>query len=129
MESPDFTFQESVDVIDCFKNGKCRDTLGFIQEIFKRRGKSLFLSLFSMMNMIKRFKVFSNDWFKMASQTILKKKNRSLEDLNNYHGIFIVPILSLIFERLLKNRITPHLENNKTQFQTGGVKGKAFQTT
>ena len=35
--------------------------------------------------------------------------------------MFIVPILSLIFERLLKNRITPDLENRMTQFQAGGV--------
>ena len=47
-----------------------------------------------------------------------------MRDLDNYRGIFIVPILSLILEKLLKNRITPCLEKHMTQFQTGGVKGK-----
>ena len=49
-----------------------------------------------------------------------------MKTLNNYRGIFVVPILSLIFEKLLKNRVTPCLEQNMTPFQTGGVKGKGI---
>ena len=30
----------------------------------------------------------------------------------------------IIFEKLLKYRLTPHLQQNMTKFQTGGVKGK-----
>ena len=90
VESPDFTFKELKDVMDSFKNGKCRDTLDFIQEIFKRGGKSLFLSLLNMTNMIKRVKVFQEDWFKMALQTILKKKNGSLK-------ILIITGISLLY--------------------------------
>ena len=59
----------------------------------------------------------------MCIQT-LKKKTGSTRKLSSYRGIFLVPVLSIIFEKLLKNRITPHLEENMTQFQTGGVKGK-----
>ena len=36
------------------------------------------------------------------------------------------PALNIIFRKLLRNRIKPHLEENMTQFQTGGVKGKGF---
>ena len=32
--------------------------------------------------------------------------------------------MSIIFEKVLKYRLTPHLEQNMTKFQTGGVKGK-----
>ena len=35
-----------------------------------------------------------------------------------------MPIMSLIFEKLLKNRITPTLKQHMISFQTGGVKGK-----
>ena len=34
--------------------------------------------------------------------------------------------MTLIFEKLLKNRVTPCLEQNMTPFQTGGVKGKGI---
>ena len=32
--------------------------------------------------------------------------------------------MSIIFEKLLKYRLMPHLQQNMTKFQTGGVKGK-----
>ena len=47
-----------------------------------------------------------------------------MRKLSNYRGIFLVPIISIIFEKLLKNRVTPLLEENMTKFQTGGVKSK-----
>ena len=65
------------------------------------------------------------DWKKMSLQTILKKK-WIMKTLNSYRGIFVVPILSLIFEKLLKNRVTPCLEQNMTPFQTEGVEGKGI---
>ena len=54
----------------------------------------------------------------------VKKKRDSLNKLESYRGIFLVPILSLILEKLLKNRMQPTLENNMSKFQTGGAKGK-----
>ena len=58
----------------------------------------------------------------MVIQTIMKKTG-SKRKLENYRGVFLVPNASLIFE-LSKNRISPHLEQNMTKFQTSGVKGK-----
>ena len=55
---------------------------------------------------------------------VLKKNKGSSKKLNNYRGIFIVPIISVIFEKLLKNRITPTLEQNMSKFQNGGMRGK-----
>ena len=53
-----------------------------------------------------------------------KRKERSFKDLRNYRGIFIVPITSNIFEKLLKNRITPMLKQNMSNFQNGESEGK-----
>ena len=63
----------------------------------------------------------------MYIQTV-KKKSGSVRKLSNYRGIFLVPIVSIIFEKLLKNRVTPLLEENMTKFQTGGVKKREFMT-
>ena len=54
----------------------------------------------------------------------LKKKNGSVRKLTNYRGIFLVPIVSISFEKLLKNGVTPLLEENMIKFQTGGVKNR-----
>ena len=53
----------------------------------------------------------------MLIQTV-KKKNDSLNKLESYRGIFLVPILRLILEKLVKNRLQPTLENNMSKFQT-----------
>ena len=54
----------------------------------------------------------------------LKKKKGLFKSLKNYRGIFIVPIISIIFEKLLKNRIPLILKQNMSNFQNGGSKGK-----
>ena len=63
-------------------------------------------------------------WSNMVIQTIMKKKTGSKEKRGNYRGVFLVPVVSLIFEKLLENGISPHLEQNMTKFQLGNVKGK-----
>ena len=42
-----------------------------------------------MMNMVKRVKVFPVDWLKVTVQTILKKKNGSSKDLDDYRDIYL----------------------------------------
>ena len=95
----------------------------FVRQIFINGGEALTQSLLQMANSLKRMKSVPVNWSKMWIQT-LKKETCSTKKLSSYRGIFLVPVLSIIFEKLLKNRITPHLEENMTQFQTGGVKGK-----
>ena len=51
-------------------------------------------------------------------------QKRSWKELENHRGIFIVVIVSIIFEKVLKNHRTPILRENMTKFQTGGIKGK-----
>ena len=47
----------------------------------------------------------------MYVQTI-KRKNGSMKKLNSYRGLFLVPIMSLIFEKLIKSRIIPTLKQH-----------------
>ena len=67
--------------------------------------------MLDMFNRIKKNKTFplDLDWNKMPVQ-IIKKKHGFLKHLKSYGEIFSVPILSLIFEKLIKNRIVPTLK-------------------
>ena len=56
--------------------------------------------------------------------TTLKKKKGSFKKLKNYRGIFLVPILSIIFEKIFKNWINKLPQQNLSKFQNGGMKGK-----
>ena len=121
--SPDFTMQELSNAISELKNGKCTGPNGFTREIFKRGGNDLTLSILKMVNTIKNARDCPSVWSNMVIQTIMRKTGPKRK-LGNYRGIFLVPVASSIFEKLLKNRISPRLQQNMTKFQTGGVKGK-----
>ena len=121
--SPDFTMQELSKAISELKNGRCVDPHGLIREIFKKGGNDFRQSILKMVNAIKNAKECPSEWSNMVIQTIMKKTG-SKRKLGNYRRVFLVPIASLIFEKLLKNRVSPHLEENMTKFQTGGRKGK-----
>ena len=74
VKSPDVTLIELDTVIRSFKNGKSRDNMGLIREIFKKGGESSRLSVLSMMNTIKKNKAFPLDWNSILVQTILRRK-------------------------------------------------------
>ena len=77
-----------------------------------------------MFNVFKKNFDVPSQWDDILITTMFKKKG-SWKKLDNYRGIFIVTILQLIYEKVLKNRISGVLQKNMSKFQNGGVKGKS----
>ena len=121
--SPDFCLSEVRNTISELKEGRCIDPTGFVSQIFTRAGTGLVQSIVTMLNMIKKKWHVPSRWAEMYICTLYKQKG-SWKELENHRGIFIVVIVSIIFEKVLKNRITPILRENMTKVQTGGIKGK-----
>ena len=121
MVSPDFTFDEIKCAVQELKGGQFSDPTGLIREVSKHAEDGLLLSILAMANSIKSSKVFPQNWSELWIKTLEKKKG-SFKNLKNYSGIFTVPIISVIFEKLLKNRITPILRQVMSNFQNGGSK-------
>ena len=121
--SPDFSWSEVRNGISELKEGRCTDPTGFVREIFTRAGTGLVQSIVTMLNVTKKTRQVPSRWTEMYICTLYKQKG-SWKELENHRGIFIVVIVSIIFEKVLKNRITPVLRENITKFQTGGIKGK-----
>ena len=85
------------------------DPHAFTREIFKRGGNEIRLSILKMVNTIKNTKDCPSVWSNIVIQTIMKKTGSERKS-GNYRGVFLVPVASLIFEKLLKNRISLHRE-------------------
>ena len=83
------------------------DPAGFKREVFIKWGQMLTQSLLAMANSIKNKASTPLQWNEMYIQT-LKKKNSSVQKLSNYRGIFVVSIISTIFEKLLKKTELHH---------------------
>ena len=57
-----------------------------------------------------------------------KRKKGSFINLKSHKEVFIVPIISIVFEKLFKNRITPIiLKQSMSNFQNSGSKGKSVE--
>ena len=121
--SPDFSLGEGKQAVGELKLGRSADPTGMVREIFKKCGDGLLYSPVEMVNTIKTSKNLPSDWNKIWIRT-LKQKKGTFRKLDNYRGIFLVPILSIIFEKLLKNKISDTLQQNISKFQNGGMKGK-----
>ena len=121
--SPDFSLSGVRNAISELKEGRCIDPTRFVRKIFPRAGTGLVQPIVMMLNMIKKKWNVPFRWAEMYICTLYKQK-RSWKELENHRGIFIVVIISIIFEKVLKNCITPILRENMTKFQTGGIKGK-----
>ena len=111
-EGPDFTSTELKTVLGELKGAKCADSGGFIHEIFSRDGMACFQSMLDIFYRIKKNKAFPLDWNKMSVPTIKMEKCF-------YKWISLLPIMSLNFKKLIKNRIFPTLKQHMKSFQTG----------
>ena len=121
--SPNFSLDEVKQAVGELKLGRSDDPIGMVREIFQKCGDGLLYSLVEMVNTIKTSKNLPSDWNKIWIRT-LKQKKGTFRKLDNYRGIFLVRILSIIFEKLLKNKISDTLQQNISKFQNGGMKGK-----
>ena len=121
--SPNFSLDEVKQVVGELKLGRSADPTGMVREIFQKCGDSLLYSLFEMANTIKTSKNLLSDSNKIWIRT-LKQKKGTFRKLDHYRGIFLVPILGIIFEKLLKKKISDTLQQNISKFQNGGMKGK-----
>ena len=122
--SSNYQGEEVQTAIKELKLGKSVDPTGLIREVFIRGGSGLVHSITTMFNAFKKnFDVLSQ-WDDILITTMFKKKD-SWKKLDNYRGILIVTILQLIYEKVLKNRISGVLQINMSKFQNDGVKGKS----
>ena len=81
------------------------------------------LSLKKLFNRMEKEIVSPKQWGQVLIQTVPKKG--SCLEMNNKRGLFITEIVSKVYEKVLKNRNTEHLEKYMSPFQTGGTKGRA----
>ena len=86
------------------KNNKSIDPNGMVGELFKSEcaGNDLKLALIQLFNGIKRTHLIP-EYMKLSNITSLFKNKGSRQDLENDRGIFILPILKKMIEKLIYN--------------------------
>lgn len=122
-ESPEWTMKDLEIALANLKNNKSRDFEGLSNEIFKNNiGIDLKKSLLIMFNKIKTQK-FIPTFMNCANITTVPKKGSQIE-LRNERGIFRVSVIRSILMNLIYEQKYPDIENNMSECQMGGRRGK-----
>ena len=124
IESPEFTMKNLEKAISNLQNNKSRDSLGYINEIFKPAtiGDDLKTSLLDMFNLLRKKKMIPK-FMNFANVTTVPKKGSKLV-LKNERGIFRVPVVRSILMRMLYDQKYPEIDKLLSDCQMGGRKRK-----
>ena len=101
-KSPAWNMDKLDTVLKHLKKNKSRDPLGLANEIFMPgvAGYDLKLAILKLMNKIKEEQVYPEALEQYNISSIYKNKGKR-NDFNSYRGIFRVPILRSILDRLI----------------------------
>ena len=129
IKSPQWTQVEVNSILKSLKNNKCRDPEGYINEIFKDgvAGEDLKKSICHILNRIKDTLEIPDMLKNVNIAMIPKPGKRSLGNIENQRGIFIINILrSLLMKILLKDEYET-LDSFMSDSNIGGRKGRRIQ--
>ena len=103
-KTPDWTMDQLETVLDYLKRNKSRDPFGYANEIFKNdvAGEDMKRAILLLMNKIKSQQKYP-EVLELCDISSVYKNKGERNDFENYRGIFRVPILRTIMDRLIYN--------------------------
>ena len=105
------SFSDVDKAIQELKNSHSKDSDGINTKIIKTIKNIIIQPLTDLINQSMANGTFPKV-FKTAKVVPLFKGKGSADDYNNYRPISLLPILSKVYERILKNQINKHFESN-----------------
>ena len=124
-KTADWTKKQLEKVLNYLKKNKSRDPFGYSNDIFKTNvaGENLKDAILILMNRIKNEQVYPQALEDCDITSIYKKKgNRNC--FENYRGIFRVPVLRTILDRLIYNDEYASIDRNLTDSNVGARKNR-----
>ena len=110
------TIDDTLDAVFDMKDGKSQDDDGLSAEHFKNGPLILFIKLTSLFKSM-LMHGFVPEQFRFGTITpIIKDKHGNTSDVNNYRGITISPLISKVFERILRMLFHDTLSSSSYQF-------------
>ena len=117
----EWTIEELNKAIQKLPNNKCKDPHGHINELYKNMGKDGLTSLLDMLNMIKESILIPRKLNLSNVSTIYKGKG-SKQNVVNLRGIFKLPIIRNLLDRLVSTDEQETIAVNMGPYQVGNQK-------
>ena len=118
-----WTMDQLQKAIKKLRNNKCRDPHGHINEIYKHLGHDGLLSWLNLVNLIKEELIIPEKLNLSNVSTIYKGKG-SKQNVVNLRGIFKLPIVRNILDRLICYDEQDEVSRSMGQFQVGNQMGR-----
>ena len=109
--------------ISKLKSNKCRDPHGHVNELYKNMGRDGLASLLEMLNYIKK-ELFIPTSLNLSNVSTIYKGKGSRQEVINLRGIFKLPIIRNILDRLVYFDEQDELGKNMGQYQVGNQRGR-----
>ena len=124
-KTPDWTIEDLEKVLKYLKNNKSRDPYGYINELFKNNsaGSDMKIAVLKLMNRIKTEQKYPQA-LEIANISAIYKNKGAKNVFESYRGIFRVPILRTILDRLIYNDEYDIIEENLSDSNVGARKGR-----
>ena len=125
IKSADWSEEDVMRTLKSLKNGKCKDPLGLVNEIFKPpiAGTDMVQSLLIMMNKIKN-QVKIPEIFRLKNISAIYKNKGVKSDLENDRGIFTCTVVNSILQKLIYNDNYEEIDSNLSDSNVGARKRK-----
>ena len=124
-KTPPWTMDQLETVLKYLKRNKSRDPYGYANDIFKDdvAGDDLKLAILKLCNRIKAEQHFPESLENADISSIYKNKGKRNE-FNSYRGVFRVPIIRTILDRLIYNDEYDTIDESLSDSNVGARKGR-----
>ena len=119
----EWTMEDLEKVLNKLKKDKAKDPHGHINELYKNIGTDGKISLLLMMNQIKREIVVPSK-LDLSDVTTLYKGKGTKQDVVNWRGIFQLPIVRNILDKLVYEEEYDKVAKEMGSFQVGSQRGR-----
>ena len=126
-QTKDWTIEELDDVLKHLKTNKCRDALGFLNELLKLDviGDDLKLAILRLMNRIKQTQEYPK-CLELCNITSIFKRKGSINEFGQYRGIFRALVFRTILEKLIYNYEYYTIDDNLSDASVGARKKEEY---
>ena len=125
-KSDDWILSDIEKITKSLRNNQTRDPNGMFNELLKPNvmGKDLKISILHLMNGMKH-NLFFPEYMQFSNISSIYKNNRkSRFDIENERGIFILPVLRKLFDKLIYQDKYPSIDQNMSDSKIGARRGK-----
>ena len=124
-KTPDWTMEQLDKVLNYLKKNKSRDPLGFANEIFHPdvAGDDLKKAILALLNRMKKEQIYPEVLEVYDISSIYKNKG-ARNNFENYRGIFRVPIIRSILDRLIYNDEYQNIDEHLIDSNVGARKNR-----